>query len=500
MKWSSISICVLALSAFVHTTLQAQPRENKKQEPWYVSAGAIHRVTLKPTTKYWRFEHLAINPAAAKQQMLKWRSEGITALEIFAPEEGGNSYDGLDAKDRFHLDPEVGSIADFRRLVELAHASGMRIVTFQNLGYSSVQGIQFQRAEQAVRQGSVTPQTSMFFWSKKADAPPPAPTDSYFFVRPSLPGYDPLKNEFWQWSDRAHAYYWTRWPGKDANGNAIHLPQYDWSGKAWPEQANRVVHFWMNTGIDGMILDAVNWYAGATWQKIDQNITDVIAGYGNKLSQPEGGGGFGDDPVAWVKEGNFTNIYDYGLGIWWKKDKQPLVSSVESGNPAILETALRAYHDRVVAAGGTLYFPVPKLDNPGDQTFAEALIAVSGDLPCYCDAVGGITAPANGIATLLKLKPTHPALYQNSLRRRIPTDDDPQIYAIERYAADNSERLLLVFDFSRASVHAVVDLGAIHGAKYVDVFTGATVPTVGHGLPVSLEGHAFAIYQIEGFQ
>ena len=28
--------------------------------PWYVSAGAIHRVLLKPTTKYWKYEHLSL--------------------------------------------------------------------------------------------------------------------------------------------------------------------------------------------------------------------------------------------------------------------------------------------------------------------------------------------------------------------------------------------------------------------------------------------------------
>ena len=86
-------------------------------------------------------------------------------------------------------------------------------------------------------------------------------------MRPDLPGYDPARNELWQWSDRAQAYYWTRWPGKDVNGNTIHLPQYNWSAHAWPDEAARTVRFWMNTGLDGMIVDAVNWYAGFDWNK-----------------------------------------------------------------------------------------------------------------------------------------------------------------------------------------------------------------------------------------
>lgn len=482
------------------TAAAQTPQQNESKLPWYVTAPAIHRVTLKPTTKYRRFEHLSLDPQVATRQMMSWKAEGISALEIFAPEAGGNSYDGLDAKDRFHLDPGLGSIADFRRVVALAHSLGLRVITFQNLGYSSVDALVFEQAEDEVRQGRTAPEREYFNWSKQADAPPPASSDSYFFVRPSLPGYEPARNEFWQWSDRAQAYYWTRWPGKDVDGNTIHLPQYSWSAEAWPDEAGRTVRFWMNTGIDGMVLDAVNWYSGAGWQKINADITQVIASYGQEFSQPEGGGGFGDDPVGWVKEGKFTNIFDYGLGIWWEKNNRPLVTSVEQDKPEILEKALRDYHDRVVAAGGTLYYPVPQLDNSDDQSFAEALIATSGDMPCYCDPPGRIIAPAPGISELLKLKPDHPALFQNSLRRRIATDNDTNVYAVERYAADDSERLLLIFNFSHEAVNTTVDVGAMDGQRFSDLMTGKEPqPMVGNRLAVHLDSHGYRIFEVSGY-
>jgi hypothetical protein len=65
---------------------------------------------LKPHGQYWHFEHLAMNPDESKEQMLKWKDQGITALEVFAPEEGGNSYDGLDAKDRYGLSQPEGAV------------------------------------------------------------------------------------------------------------------------------------------------------------------------------------------------------------------------------------------------------------------------------------------------------------------------------------------------------------------------------------------------------
>ncbi len=475
-----ILLTVAAMVA-VPLSMHGQKPKSAAPAPWYMSAAAIHRVTLKPATKYWRFEQLSMDPATANHQLATWKNEGIDALEVFAPEEGGNSYDGLDAKDRFRLDPGLGSMQDFRRLVQQAHRAGFAVVTFQNLGYSSVEAPQFLKAEEDVRAGRDTPEKNFYFWSKTKDAPQPAASNSYFLVRPKQPGYDPLKNEFWQWSDRAQQYYWTRWPGKDANGQTVRLPQYNWAGEAWPAEAEKVVKFWMSTGLDGMILDAVNWYTGATWQKIDQRITDPISSSGRKFIQPEGGGAFRtDDPVGWVTEGHFTNLYDYGLGIWWEKDNQALKQSVESDNPDLLENALRTYHDRVVAAGGTLYMPVPDLHDAERQQLAEALLATSGDMLCYCDPRGGITQPAPGIPALLKLKAHHPALYQNSTRRRIATNDDTHFYATLREAADHSERLLIVFNFQSQPAQVEVDLGAVRGSKFIGL-DGAAAVTIRNG-------------------
>ncbi len=462
--------------------------------PWYVTTAAIHRMMLKPFTKYWRFEHLSIEPGTAEEQLKELRTDGVTAIEIFAPEEGGNSYDGLDAKNRYLFDPGVGSMEDFRRLVRLAHSLGMHVITFQNLGYSSEQADQFLKAAEDERAGRNSREAEFFFWSDSADAPAPAISDSYFLIRPALPGYDPKKNEFWQWSERAHKFYWTRWPGFDIQGNPVHLPQYNWSGKEWPIEAKKVIQFWLGTGIDGMVLDAVNWYAGIDWQKNAKFLTGPLKG---KFSQPEGGGAFHkDDPVGWITEGNYTNLFDYGLGIWWEPENHPLEKAVRDGNPELLEQALRNYHDRVVAAGGTLYFPVPNMKDPALQTLAEALIAGSGDMLCYCTPANGITRPATDIPKLLQLKSTHAALYQNSTRRRIPTNDDAHAYAILRAAAEGDVRLLLVFNFSSEPEEIRIDTGAIHATRYVDVHSSKEIYRERNGLAVKLPSHGFQIYEV----
>jgi len=466
--------------------------------PWYVTSAAIHRVTLKPNTRFWRYEHLSLNAPEAASQLRAWKDEGIDAIEIFAPEEGGNSYGGLDAKNRFALDPGLGSIDDFRRLVRQAHAMHMAVVTFQNLGYAALEAPQFRQAEEDVRVGRTTRESQFFYWSDHADSPPPATGNSYFLIRPSLPGYDASKTEFWQWSERAERYYWTRWAGKDANGETTHLPQYNWSSPAWPQEAAKVVDFWMKTGLDGMVVDAVNWYAGFNWKKNAALIAAIRRHPGFKLILPEGGGAFHtDDPTGWIHDGAWTALYDYGLDIWWEKESRPMLESINAEDPAIFEQALRNYHDRVVAAGGILIQPVLDFKDPGKQRLAEGLLATSGDLPCYCSSGQSILRPAPGISDLLKLKTHHPALYQNSLRQRIATNHDKTLYATLRYAADKSERILVIFNFSSQPIAAETDTEAINGSRYLDLESGETADVSHRTLEFELTAYGHRIFRVD---
>jgi len=485
------------LSQAGHSETHSNP-SHKAAPPWYVTAAAIHRVTLKPTTQFWKFEHLSLDAAQASSQLRAWKEEGIDAIEVFAPEEGGNSYDGLDAKNRYSLDPGLGSIDDFRRLVQQAHSMHIAVVTFQNLGYAALDAPQFKQAEEDVHAGRTTRESQFFYWSERADAPAPATGSSYFLIRPKIAGYDGEKTEFWQWSDKAQHYYWTRWRGKDANGETTHLPQYSWSSPEWPREANRVVDFWMKTGLDGMVIDAVNWYPGYDWKKNAVLLASVRRFPGDKLILPEGGGAFHtDDPTGWIRDGAWTALYDYGLDIWWEKQSRPMFESINAEDPAIFEQALQSYHDRVVAAGGILIQPVLDFKDQDKQRLAEGLLATSGDMLCYCEPSQSIVHPAPGIPDLLKLKSQHPALYQNSARRRIATNHDKSLYATLRYAADKSERLLVVFNFSSQPIKAEVDIGAINGDQYHDLESDNTAVVEDKMLTFDLAGYGHRIFRVE---
>jgi hypothetical protein len=218
---------------------------------------------------------------------------------------------------------------------------------------------------------------------------------------------------------------------------------------------------------------------------------------GDKLMLAEGGGAFHtDDPVGWILDGEWTALYDYGIDIPWEKDNRPIIRSINSENPAIYEQALQNFHDRVIAAGGVLVAYVIDMKDPNKQRLAEELIATSGDLPCYCGPDDATNHPAPGVTPILMLKAQNPALYQNSLRRRIVTDHDENVYATLRYASDNFEQILVIFNFSSHTIKVQVDARAIAGTRYWDLESKSPAVLAGETLDLELEGYGHRLFRV----
>ena len=78
------------------------------------------------------------------------RKRGYRVLDIFAAYHGehglnpdgsysDSAFCGLAPLDYFHTDPALGTDADWRRLVSTAHANGISVFSWMNLGYGSTQ-------------------------------------------------------------------------------------------------------------------------------------------------------------------------------------------------------------------------------------------------------------------------------------------------------------------------------------------------------------------------
>jgi hypothetical protein len=198
--------------------------------------------------------------------------------------------------------------------------------------------------------------------------------------------------------------------------------------------------------------------------------------------------------VAWISEGGWNSVQDYGLGIWWEKGSDVIENSLKGGDPRPIERALRDYHDRVVAAGGVLYQAPPRFEEPEKQALAFAVVACAGDLVAgqYPRALqAGPEAK-----WILNTKGNHPALQQLSTRRQLPTRAFDKHYAFLRTAADKSERILVVMNFQPALQTIEVDMSGVATAGLVEMRSGAAISR-SNPLKLELPAYGYRLYKLE---
>ncbi len=160
---------------------------------------------------------------------------GVTALWLLPFYPSPLRDDGYDISDYTGVHPQVGTLEDFRRLLEEAHARGLRVITELVLNHTSDQHPWFQRAREAPP-GS--PQRDLYVWS---DDP-----DRYQGVRIIFSDFE---HSNWTWDPVAQAYYWHRFYS--------HQPDLNFDNPAVREALLEVVDFWFGLGVDGLRLDAV---------------------------------------------------------------------------------------------------------------------------------------------------------------------------------------------------------------------------------------------------
>ena len=303
------------------------------------------------------------------------------------------------------------------------------------------------------------------------------------------------KWEKWVYSPIAKKYYWSKWEGFDKDGKPCSLPQYDWSPE-WQQEVKNIVHFWMNTGIDGMVVDAVNWYINYTWQMGKECITDIISSYGNTFIQPEGAGGFHEDPVSWITGGGWNCVQDYGLGIWWEQESNVLINGIDNHSTAGIEDALLKYHDRVVAEGGVLYMGADiNIKEPQKYYQFVAFCVATGHLYCKSLRAQEDYTVDKTLANILKIKKDHPAFEQLGRRQKLNSNDDRQFYAFIQKANSNSERILCVFNFQATEQQVTLDMSGVNAKLFLDLDNSQTIKYI-KKFQIKLPAFGYRFYKI----
>ena len=143
--------------------------------------------------------------------------------------------DGYDIGDYRNINPSFGTMRDFRRFVRAAHERGLRVITELVINHTSDQHRWFQRARYA-KKGSA--HRNYYVWSD---------TDKYYEGTRII--FIDSEQSNWSWDPVAQQYYWHRFYS--------HQPDLNFDNPQVMREVLSVLHFWLNTGVDGLRLDAI---------------------------------------------------------------------------------------------------------------------------------------------------------------------------------------------------------------------------------------------------
>jgi len=160
---------------------------------------------------------------------------GITALWLLPFYPSPLRDDGYDIADYQAINPDYGTLGDFREFLREAHLAGIRVITELVLNHTSDQHAWFQKSRRA-KPGSAW--RDFYVWS---DSP-----DRYREARIIFKDFEPSN---WSWDPLAKAYYWHRF--------YAHQPDLNFDNPRVHKALLAVLDFWFGMGVDGLRLDAI---------------------------------------------------------------------------------------------------------------------------------------------------------------------------------------------------------------------------------------------------
>ena len=143
---------------------------------------------------------------------------------------------GYDVADYCDVDPIFGTLADFDALVDRAHALGLRVLIDQVYSHTSDLHAWFAES----RQDRTGPKSDWYVWADaRNDGSPPSNWQSVF------------GGPAWTWDARRGQYYLHNFLSSQPQLN-VHAP-------AVQDALLDVARFWLDRGVDGFRLDALNF-------------------------------------------------------------------------------------------------------------------------------------------------------------------------------------------------------------------------------------------------
>lgn len=160
---------------------------------------------------------------------------GVTALWLlpFYPSPGRD--DGYDIADYGSVNPDFGTMKDFKRFIQEAQRRGLRVITELVVNHTSDQHRWFKRARRS------PPGTSARNWYVWSD------TDQKYQGTRII--FTDTEKSNWTWDPEAGAFYWHRF--------FSHQPDLNFDNPRVVSALIQVMKRWLDAGVDGFRLDAI---------------------------------------------------------------------------------------------------------------------------------------------------------------------------------------------------------------------------------------------------
>ena len=142
--------------------------------------------------------------------------------------------DGYDIADYLSIHPDLGTIEDFKLLLETAHGFGIKIITDLVVNHTSDQHAWFQ----AARSDPDSEYRDYYIWSD---------TDQRNLDARII--FLDVESSNWAWDEKAGQYYWHRFYSSQ--------PDLNFENPAVQAEMLKTMEFWLELGIDGFRVDAV---------------------------------------------------------------------------------------------------------------------------------------------------------------------------------------------------------------------------------------------------
>ena len=166
---------------------------------------------------------------------------GVTGLWLM-PIHPSPSYHGYDVTDYYNVNPQYGTLDDFKRLLAEAHQRGIRIIIDMVLNHTSSEHPWFMRA-----QDRQSPYRDWYIWLD---------------IDPGFTG--PWGEKVWHYSSSGY-YYGVFWEG---------MPDLNYRNPAVTAQMEDVARFWLqDVGVDGFRLDGARHLIEAGTVQADTDLT-----------------------------------------------------------------------------------------------------------------------------------------------------------------------------------------------------------------------------------